>query len=609
MKKLTGIALLLLPLFGWAQISFKGTAPHSVVVGEQFRVNYTLTTPEERGKDIRLPETGGLKELYGGTLSQQGRSQYSANGKTITQYTEVYTYILMAEKEGEYTIPPATIRVGNSEYKSNELKITALPKDQAVEAANANTQAAQQQADRENNSQLSGDNVFIRTIISKPSVYENEGFLVTYKLYTTVDVSFESAKFPEFEGFIAQEIDLPQDKQINLENYQGRNYRTVVIKQTILYPQRTGKITIAQGKFDLIAYVRTQSRWPRNFFDSYIDSYSNVKKTLNSPPATIQVKPLPEGGKPDNFTGAVGDYKITSSISATQLKANEPVTIKITLAGNGNIKLVKNPAINFPNDFEIYDPKTDVNLKVTPAGVSGSKTIEYYAVPRYAGDFVIPSVRFSCFNPNTGNYKTLSTEEYHLHVAPGSGDNSAPAVITGGTNKENVRFLGQDIRHIRTENIHFQKENFLYGSWSYRLCYLLPLLLFAILFAIYRKQAAENANIALVRTKKANKVAAKRLKAAYKYLNENQREAFYNETLKAVWGYLSDKLNIPIANLTKDNVETELIRYGVDSPLISAFINILNTAEFARFAPSGQQGAMDELYKQSVDAINQMEKI
>jgi hypothetical protein len=439
-------------------------------------------------------------------------------------------------------------------------------------------------------------------------MYENEGFLVTFKLYTLVDVTgFEEAKFPEFEGFIAQEIEQPANQQMNLENYQGRNYRTVILKQTFLYPQHSGKITIGQGKFDVNVRVRAQAQRARSFFDDFFDTYTNVKKTVISSPVTIDVKPLP-AGKPAAFSGAVGDYKMTSSISTTNLKANDPVTIKVTLSGSGNIKLVKNPEIVFPNDFEIYDPKVDVNTKVSTSGVSGTKTIEYYAVPRYAGDFTIPSAQLSYFDLKTGTYKTISTDEYHLHVEPGTGGSNAATVITG-SNKEDVRFVGQDIRHIKTTGFNFQKGRFFFGTFGYWLCYLIPALLFIILFIIYRKQVAENANIALVRTKKANKVASKRLKSANKYLKENKREPFYDEMLKAVWGYLSDKLNIPVANLTKDNVETELVRYGVGENGIKELMDILNTAEFARFAPTQGHETMDELYKQTVDAINQMEKI
>ncbi|MDR0412466.1 MAG: BatD family protein [Dysgonamonadaceae bacterium] len=612
MKKAIFLSILFLAgtVSVFSQITFKGTAPGAVVSGEQFRVNYTLTTAGEKGKDIRLPETGDLKVLYGPTLSGQSSSTSIVNGNVSTQAYFTYTFVLLAEKEGEFTIPQATIKVGNSEYKSNELKVKVLPQDQAAEAASANRQAEQQQNSPSGSAQaLSNEEVFIRMHVSKSSVYENEGFLVTFKLYSLVDVlGFENVKFPEFEGFIAQEIDLPEDKQLNLENYRGRNYRTVVLKQVILYPQRSGKITIPSGKFDTNIRMRAQAQRQRSFFDDFFDAYTNVKKTLISSPATIDVKPLP-AGKPASFSGAVGDYRLASSISATRMKANEPVTIKISISGTGNIKMLKNPELVFPNDFEIYDPKVDVNAKASASGVSGTKTIEYYAVPRYAGDFTIPSVRFSYFDLKTKAYKTHSTEPWHLQVEPGAGGTAPAATIVNATNKEDVRFVGQDIRHIKTGGFRFRNDGFFFGTWRYGLSYLVPALLFAVFFLIYRKQVKENANLALVRTRKANKVASKRLKQANRYLKENKREAFYDETLKAVWGYLSDKLTIPVSGLTKDNVEAELIAYGVAEELIRQFITILNTAEFARFAPSQPEGAMDDLYHSTVNAINQMEKI
>ncbi|MDR0681992.1 MAG: BatD family protein [Dysgonamonadaceae bacterium] len=612
MKKLIFLLTLVITgtLNGFSQITFKGTAPHAVVLGEQFRVNYTLTTTGERGKDIRLPEISGLKILYDSTLSGQSSSTSIINGNVSTQAYFTYTFVLLAEKEGEFTIPQATIKVGNSEYKSNELKIKVLPQDQAAAAASANQRAEQQKNNSANSSQnLSNEDIFIRMHVSKSSVYENEGFLVTFKLYSLVDVlGFENAKFPEFEEFIAHEIELPENKQLNLENYQGRNYRTVVLKQMILYPQRSGKITINSGKFDTNVRMRAQAQRQRSFFDDFFDTYTNVKKTLVTSPTTIDVKPLP-AGKPASFSGAVGDYKLNSSISTTNMKANEPVTVKITLSGNGNIKMVKNPEIVFPNDFELYDPKVEIHTKVSGTGVNGTKTIEYYAVPRYAGNFTIPGVSFSYFDLKTGTYKTLSTETYHLHVEPGTGENASTATIVSATNKEDIRFVGQDIRHIKTDEFRFQKGDFFFGTPQQILCYLIPALLFAILFIVYRKQVKENANIALVRTKKANKVASKRLKQAGKYLKENKRDAFYDEMLKAVWGYLSDKLNIPVSNLTKDNVETELIKYGVEKELIKEFIDILNSAEFARFAPSQSEDTRNDLYNSTVNAINQMEKI
>ena len=612
MKKSVFLWILLLAgtLSGWTQVVFKGAAPRAVVLGEQFRVNYVLNTSGEKGKDLRMTEIEGLKVLYGPTLSGQSTQTSIINGNSSTQINLTYTYILLAEKEGEFIIPPATIKVENSEYSSNELKIKVLPPDQASTAASANQQQAIQQQERSSSGSqgVTGNDIFVRMNISKSSVYENEGFLVTFKLYSSVDVQgFDNVKFPEFEGFIAQEIDLPANKPVNIENYQGRNYRTIVLKQTILYPQRSGKITINQGKFDAVVRSRVQSQRSRGFFDDFFDTYTNVKKTLYSQSATIDVKPLP-AGKPASFTGAVGDYRMTSSISPKELKTNESVTVKVAISGNGNIKLIKNPEIVFPNDFEIYDPKVDVNTRVSSGGVNGTKTIEYYAVPRYAGNFTIPRAAFSYFDLKSGSYKTLFTDEFQLQVAQGvGGDKNSAPIIVPGINKEDVRFVGKDIRYIKTGGFKFQKGNYLFGSFRYLLYYLIPGLLFVALFIIYRKQVRESANLALMRTRKANKVASRRLKQARKYLTENRREPFYDEMLKAIWGYLSDKLNIPVSNLTKDNVEMELTRYGADEGLISQFRNILNTAEFARFAPTQAHEAMDELYNQSVNVINKME--
>ncbi|MDR1682225.1 MAG: BatD family protein, partial [Candidatus Symbiothrix sp.] len=462
-------------------------------------------------------------------------------------------------------------------------------------------------ATRENNASVSNADIFVRMNVAKSSVYENEGFLVTFKLYTAIDFSnFENIKYPEFEGFIAQEVELPENRQWNLENHQGRNYRTIVMKQSILYPQRSGKISIGQGKYDVVIRQRVESQ-RRSIFDMF-DTYANVKKTITSSSVTIDVKALPSG-KPASFSGAVGEYKLNSTISSTQIKAGDPVTIKLNLSGSGNIKLVNHPAIVFPNDFELFDPKIDVSTKVTTSGVSGTKTIEYYAVPNYAGDFTIPSAEFSYFDAKSGTYKTLKTNEYNLHVTPGEGGSSKPATIVGGVNKEDIRLLGEDIRHIKTSGFQFHPNGHFFGSLAYWLWYLIPVVIFVAFFILYRKQIAENANVALARTKKANKVASKRLKKAAQHLKAGESESFYDETLKAVWGYLSDKLMIPTANLTKDNVEAELQRYGVGKPLIREFMDVLNSAEFARFAPNQGSGAMDELYQKTVDTINSMEKI
>ena len=443
--------------------------------------------------------------------------------------------------------------------------------------------------------------------VSKRSVYEQEGFLVTFKLYSLYDAALNDVKFPEFEGFLSQDIEL--NPQWTLENYNGRNYRTVVIKQTVLYPQRSGKITIEGGKYDAVVRIRSKQR-VRSIFDDFFDTYQDVKRVLTTPPVTIDVKPLPSG-KPASFRGAVGSYTMKASINSDHIKTNEAVTINIVLSGNGNIKLAKNPEISFPNDFEVYDPKVDNNIKTTSSGTSGTKSIEYMAIPRYAGDFEIPAVQFSYFDPKDGSYKTLSSQPFKLHVEKGiGGENSSSPVISNFGTQERVKYLGQDIRYIKVSKPHFvSNKEFFFGSFMYIMAYVLIAVLFIVFFAIYRKQVKENANIALVRTKKANKIAVRRLKKAERLLKERKKEEFYDEVLRAVWGYLSDKLNIPQANLTKDNVEAELMVFGGDKEVSDRFIDILNTCEFARYAPSQAPEAMEQLFKQTFDAIGKMENI
>jgi hypothetical protein len=592
-------------IFG-QDITFQATSERAVVVGQQFMVNYTLVTGGESGNNIHLPESDAFNILYGPALRSESTAIQIINNRQSTRLTLVFAYTLSAKNEGTFTIPPATIRVGNSEYKSNSLEIRVLPADQAADAASANAGNSGQQGEQPSASAgSSAQEVFVRAQVSKSSVYENEGFIITFKLYTLIEiVQVERFNFPEFEGFIAQEIKLPENTQWSLESYDGRNYRTAVLKQTVLFPQRSGKITIPAGNYDFIARMRS-SRRTGSFFDDFLNMYENVRRSATSAPVTIDVKELPPG-KPASFTGAVGDYSMTSSVSTNQLKANDAVTVKVTISGNGNIGYIKNPNINFPNDFDVLDPAASTSPRISQSGVSGTRTIEYNAIPRFAGNFTIPKSEFSYFDPRLGTYVTRFTDEFQLNVEPGEAGTGGTPIISA-SNREDIRFLGQDIRYIKTEPANFHRGDYFFGTLPYGLFYLVPALLFILFFWIYRKQAAQNANIALVRTKKANKVAAKRLKLAAKYLKENKTELFYDETLKAVWGYLSDKLNIPVSALTKDNVDANLLQYGATESLIKDFRDILDTAEFARFAPAQASGKMDELYDATVQAIDKME--
>ncbi len=577
------------------QVSFKASAPEAVVVGQQFRLSFTVNA---EGKDFRVQEMPDFEVLMGPTQSKSYNTSW-VNGQTSSETTLTYTYILLAKKEGTFTIPPATIKVKNSSYTSNGLTIKVLPQDQTAKAQESagNTAAAG----------ISNSDFFVRMEVSKRNVYEQEGFLVTFKLYASQICQLTRQKFPEFEGFLAQEIDLP-DKQWVQDHYNGRNYWTVTLRQTVLYPQRSGKITIDAGSFDAVIRVRVQRQGGGSIFDDFFDSgYQNVSKELKTTPVSIDVKALPSG-KPASFSGAVGNFTMNAEINSNQVKTNEAVTVKVKIEGNGNLRVLKNPEVKFPNDFEIYDPKVENNIRTTTAGVSGTKVIEYMAIPRFAGEFEIPAIEFSYFDTKSGSYKTLTSQPFKLQVEKGAEGEGGTPIISNFTNKENVKFLGNDIRYLKINKVSFVPvEEMFFGTFIYYMCYLFPGVLFIVFFIIYRKQVKENSDLALVRTKKANKMAVRRLKNAGRFLKESQKEAFYEEVLRALWGYLSDKLNIPQAQLTKDNVENELVKYGVSESLIKEFIDILNTCEFARYAPAQASDAMDKLYTQTVEAISKME--
>ncbi len=586
-------------------VTFRASAPSAVVMGQQFQLTYTVNT--EGATSLRTPDLSAFEVLMGPS-SSVSRSMQIINGQTSSSYSQTFTYVLMPKKEGTFNIGPGSIKIKNANYSSNSLVVKVLPPDKAGSASGGGRSSSGSSGGgaSQGSTSVGANELFVRMNVSNRSVYEQEGFLVTFKIYSLYDVDLDDIKFPEFEGFLAQDIDL--NPQWTLENYNGRNYRTAVFKQTILYPQRSGKITIGSGRFDAIAHVRVKRSG--SLFDELMGGgYQDIRKVLTTAPVTVDVKPLPSG-KPESFNGAVGGYTMKATINSNQAKTNEAVTVTVTLTGNGNIKLAKNPTVTFPNDFEVYDPKVETNIRTTTSGSSGTKTIEYIAVPRYAGDFEIPAIRFSYFDPRSGSYKTLTSEPFKLHVEKGPEGAASPAVSNYGS-QESVKYLSKDIRYIKTSRPHFvnARGEIFFGSFTYVLAYVLIALLFAVFFVIYRKQMKENADLAFVRTKRANKVALRRLKTAEKLMKEGSREAFYDEISRTLWGYLSDKLNIPQADLTRENIGNELASFGADETLAKDLMQILDTCEFARYAPSQASDALDTLYRQTADAIGRMENI
>ena len=612
MKRYKIIGLFLVLLIGamsaWADdVVFQANAPKQVVLGKPFQISYSVN---QRAKNFRAPEFVDFDVLAGPYTSQSSSTSF-VNGKRSSVINLTFTYTIMAQKEGTFSIAPATIMVSGEQYRSNGLKITVLPPDEEEHAdasrSGSNSSNAKASSSGSNSgSAVSGENIFMKTIVSKTKVKEQECILLQYKIYWAgVDLAqfTNNTQIPEFKGFLKQDLE-QGEIQTNLEHYNGRNYNTAVIYQTLLYPQRAGEVKIEPASFEAVLRVQNRAN-VRSLFEEFYGSYTNVTKTLNAPGTTIHVSSLPSG-KPAGFSSGVGQFSIQSSISSQDITTNDAVTIRLTIQGTGNMKLVKTPAVDWPEGFEVYDPKVQNNFKSTTAGVSGTKSIEYLAIARAAGDYTIPPISFSYYDTQADEYRVLQTPEYTVHVARDAADQSQQTVVNTFVDKEDIRQLGTDIRYIHTTALPAVREPLLSGfTGLWWLLYLVPTLLAALLFVVFRKRIRENADESRVRYKKAGKVAQKRLKKAKKLMSESNA-AFYEEIERAAWIYLSDRLSIPTAELNKDNIAEILRAKGTAEALIQQVREVLSTAEFARYAPSAA-GSMQDLYSATESLINALE--
>ena len=611
MKRILSILFICsMALVAMAQdVEFKASAPAQVIMGRPFQLTYSVN---QRAKDLRAPEFTDFDYIAGPYTSQSSSTSF-VNGKRTSSFNLTYTYTLIANKEGTFTISPATIKVDGEQYTSNGVRIIVLPADQPNNVSAGNTNTVGQTSQRPTSSQndnVSEANIFVRTLVSKTRVREQEAILLSYKLYFAgVDVAqfTNNTRIPEFKGFLKQEIE-SGEIQTELEHYNGRNYQTAVLYRTLLFPQRSGDITIEPAQFEAVLRVQNRAQ-VRSIFDDFYGSYTAVNKPITAPGVTIHVLDLP-ANKPAGFSGGVGQFNLTSKISGTELNANEAVTLTLTIQGAGNMKLLKTPMVDWPEGFEVYDPKVTNNFKNTTAGVSGTKTIEYLAIPRAGGTYTIPPVRFAYYDTQEQDYRTITTPEYTLNIERAANEDATAMVVNNFVQKENIQQLGTDIRYIHTAELmpvaDASSRAIRFGSLLFWLCYAIPSLLAALLFVIFRKKIKENADMTRVRYKKANKVAQRRLKVAEQLLKQNKKDAFFEEIERAAWTYLSDRLSIPTAQLNKENIAQILSNKGVSDMIIQEMMHVLSTAEFARYAPTSDH-AMQEVYEDTIKIINQLE--
>lgn len=569
-------------------ISFTASAPRSVVVGQQFRLTYQVNSANV--SEPNIPNIDNIRVLAGPYSSTQ-QSYQNINGKVSSSVQITFTYILVIDKEGEYNIPGSTITVDRKRVTSNSVKINALPGN-ASSARNQQQQYISNHSQAGNQQRANSEDLFVLATLNKTRVYEQEAVLLTYKIYSNVGLRNLDNPMPELNGVIAQEIELPEERQFTTERYRDRNYNTLVWRQFVLFPQNDGTIEIPSLNYE--ATVAVNNHW---------HSYMEVKREISSNPLTLQVEKLPEG-KPASFSNGVGNFTISSEINKSEFKTNEEFTLKIKVSGSGNMKLIKDPEIVFPDEFEVFDPVISNNFTLRSNGYSGEKIYEYVITPRSSGSFTIPAARFTYFNTSTGSYTTIESESYSIEVEKGR---ESAAVAGTYIAREQSKELATDIRHIKSGNNTTSGNNIFFASKLYTLLYILPLLLFVLFILLQRRRMAVNANTVLVRGKNASRVAVKRLRTAKKLMKENNAAGFYDEILRGLWGYMSDKLNIPVAELSKENISAVLGEKRVDEAIIVSLHNTLNECEFARYAPGDPAATMDKIYTQAIEVISKMD--
>ena len=594
------IALLLLPFIGMslhaASVSFRVEAPSQVIEGNKFSITYVLENSPEYPQNIEIKEIPNCRFLFGPAIMQSS-SDITTNGKRRHSSSVRYTYTYRAEKQGSVKISAANAIVGGKTLSTRPVSLEILPPDRSATNASGNrTQSVQvydidtQTADKP----IGHNDVFVRIVLSKPSAYVQEGVLCSIKLYSKYQISkFLTNVQPSYNGFMAQEV--PVQLQGKFENVNGENYYSYVVKQSVLFPQQSGQLKISSGSYELtvVQFETINTAFGR--------MRSPVEKTikLQSNSASLDVRELPTP-RPADFTGAVGNFKVSCVLPENQVRTNEASSVKIVVSGSGNLKGLTMPKFNFPSQFDMYDPQTVVSANPSGSTLTGKVEAEYTFVPQSVGTFKIEGTSFSYFNPASEKYEHVNIEGFNLNVAKGTASNAVRY------NHEPMR----DILPIYTGEMHLSKDvAYILGGWHNVLFYVVLSVVFLFVAFLYRRTLKLRANEMLMKRKGANKIAIKRLKRAKRFLQKGLSDQFYEEMLTALWGYFSDKLSIPVSELNRDNISKELANYGMNEADIDRIISILDECEFARYAQSAAMAgiSMDKVFAEAVEAIGTVE--
>lgn len=596
------ITILLLTCFAYVLTicaqNISVSAPTHVATGENFRVSYTIANVSvDEFRSASIP--AGLEVIAGPYTSQQSSYQI-VNGHTSRSSSITYTYTLYAEKAGTYTIGAAHAKAGGKTIASRpfRIQVSGATRNNGSSAPNMHDDAVS--PSHSSGGRISSKDLFVKVTANKKHVHEQEPILLTYKVYTLVDLTSLDGKMPDLKGFHTQEIPLPQQKSFHIEKLNGRNYRCVTWSQYVMYPQMTGKMTIPSLTFKGVVVMQNRNVDPFEAFFNGGSGYIEVKRNIVAPAIDIQVYPLPQ--KPADFSGGVGRFSISSQLLNNTVKAGAPVTLRVVVGGNGNLKLIKQPVVTFPKDFDKYDPKVTDKTKLTTNGLEGNMVYDFLVVPRNQGSYTIPAVSLTYYDTSSNMYKTVKTAPLTIKVEPGDGK---------GTSVTDYSAVQQtDIKPIKQGGYDtIDTEKLFFGSTSFLLWLLLPFVLFVALVAIFHKKAVENADIVGKRGKRANKVATKRLKTAYKLLTAGKQNEFYDEVLRALWGYVGDKLNMPVEQLSRENISDQLAAHNINAEIIEKFISALDECEYERYAPGSAEGNMTKTYDSAMIAITEIDGV
>ena len=588
-----------------SDVTFKTICKKQVYVGEQFQVSYELNGD---GKDFKSPNFNNF-EVIGGPFTSTSSSIQVINGSVTRTNTQTYSFHLRAIKEGKFMLPQASVTVDKKRITSDPFEINVISDGDSSNETSTSTSTQVK-------TNVSNRDVFLEATPNKRKVYLGEQIVLTYRIFFNIPISqLTISESPSYTGFWTKDITnnngaLQQSSIVR----DGQQYNVATIQEIVLFPQKTGELTIDPLDISCIAQIRQERSRSRGYdpFDDFFGdimgtSYTNVRKEIKSQPINIEVVPLPVSNKPADFKGSVGQYTFTSKIDKTELKANEAFTYTLTVSGKGNIELLELPKPIFPPDFEVYDPKITSSIKDNALGVSGSKKAEYIVIPRVAGKFDIEGTNFSYFDPSLGKYVTLKSDNYNVTVAKDNGTQSSNGIYAPG--QADIKYLGKDIRHINTNNNKLSITGVtFFMSPLYIVIIILIFLIFVVSLTIYKRVNKLNKNQVMMRNKKATKVAKKRLTNAYNHLKHSNQNGFYEELSQALWGYISDKLNISRSQLSMDSVKEIMTNHNITEEIITEFIDLLNNCEFARFAPGDPNKKMDDLYQKGIDVITKIEK-